>query len=156
VPIRSNTLSLHNIWFIVAEGNILSSSYYLRKHSSFWRHPLLLRWNYTRQKINWTEKYCDSLAILTDLGGHHKPPVWPNNNHSTVLQERDWSFFEHQIVLLPGRSNFKRAEISRLLKEEGREQFWPKKGNLLRTRKNLKNWQNFTTFRVNKMFSHRF
>jgi hypothetical protein len=33
----------------------------------------------------------------------------------------------------------KRAGISRLLKEKGREQFWPKKGNLRRTRKNLKN-----------------
>jgi hypothetical protein len=32
-----------------------------------------------------------------------------------------------------------------LLKEKGREQFWPKKGNLHRTRKNLKNGQNFTT-----------
>jgi hypothetical protein len=31
-----------------------------------------------------------------------------------------------------------------------------KKGNLCRTRKNLKNGQNFTTFRVNKMFSHMF
>jgi hypothetical protein len=41
------------------------------------------------------------------------------------------------------------------LKEKGREQFWPEKGNLRRTRKNLKNGQNFTTFRVNKMFSHK-
>jgi hypothetical protein len=41
----------------------------------------------------------------------------------------------------------------RLHKEKGREQFWPKKGNLRRTTKNLKN---FTTFRVNKMFSHKF
>jgi hypothetical protein len=40
--------------------------------------------------------------------------------------------------------------------EKGREQFWPKKGNLRRTRKNLKNGQNFTTFRVNKMLSHKF
>jgi hypothetical protein len=39
---------------------------------------------------------------------------------------------------------------------KGREKFWPKKGNLRRTRKNLKNEQNFTTFRVNKMFSHKF
>jgi hypothetical protein len=39
----------------------------------------------------------------------------------------------------------KRAGISRLLKEKGREQFWPKKGNLRRTRKNLKNGQNFTS-----------
>jgi hypothetical protein len=45
------------------------------------------------------------------------------------------------------------AGISRLHKEKGREQFWPKKGNLCRTRKNLKN---FTTFRINKMFSHKF
>jgi hypothetical protein len=29
-----------------------------------------------------------------------------------------------------------------LLKEKGREQFWPKKGNLRRTRKNVKNGQN--------------
>jgi hypothetical protein len=50
--------------------------------------------------------------------------------------------------------DFKRAEISRLLKEKDREQFWPKKGNLRRTMKNWKNGQNFTTFRVNKMFSH--
>jgi hypothetical protein len=33
------------------------------------------------------------------------------------------------------------AGISRLLEEKGREQFWPKKGNLGRTRKNLKNGQ---------------
>jgi hypothetical protein len=39
--------------------------------------------------------------------------------------------------------------MSRLLKEKGREQFWPKKGNLRRRTKNLKNGQNFTTFRVN-------
>jgi hypothetical protein len=52
--------------------------------------------------------------------------------------------------------DFKRAGTSRLLKEKGREQFWPKKGNLHCTMKNLKNGQNFTTFRVNKMFSHRF
>jgi hypothetical protein len=39
------------------------------------------------------------------------------------------------------------------LKEKGREQFWPKKGNLYRTRKNLKKGQKFTPFRVNKMFS---
>jgi hypothetical protein len=31
-----------------------------------------------------------------------------------------------------------------------------KKGNLRRTRKNLKNGQNYTTFWVNKMFSHMF
>jgi hypothetical protein len=47
------------------------------------------------------------------------------------------------------------AGISRL-KEKGREQFWPKKGNLHRTSKNLKNGQNFTPFWVNKMFSHTF
>jgi hypothetical protein len=34
-----------------------------------------------------------------------------------------------------------------------REQFWPKKGNLRRTRKT---GQNFTPFRVNKMFSLKF
>jgi hypothetical protein len=37
--------------------------------------------------------------------------------------------------------------------EKGREQSWLKKGNLRRTRKNLKNGQNFTPFWVNKMFS---
>jgi hypothetical protein len=35
--------------------------------------------------------------------------------------------------------DFIRAVISRLLKEKGREQFWPKKCNLRRTRKNMKN-----------------
>jgi hypothetical protein len=52
--------------------------------------------------------------------------------------------------------DFKRAGISRLLKEKGREQFLPKKGNLRRTRKNLKNGQNFNPFRVIKMFSLKF
>jgi hypothetical protein len=52
--------------------------------------------------------------------------------------------------------DFKRAGTSRLLKEKGREQFWPKKGNLHRTRKNLKNGQNFTPFWVNKMFYLKF
>jgi hypothetical protein len=52
--------------------------------------------------------------------------------------------------------DFKRAGISKLLKEKGREQFWPKKGNLHCTRKNLKNGENFTPFRVNKMFSLEF
>jgi hypothetical protein len=33
--------------------------------------------------------------------------------------------------------DFKKAGISRLLNEKGREQFWPKNGNLCRTRKNL-------------------
>jgi hypothetical protein len=46
--------------------------------------------------------------------------------------------------------------IRKILKEKGREQFWQKKGNLRRTTKNLKNGQNFTTFRVNKMYSHKF
>jgi hypothetical protein len=46
------------------------------------------------------------------------------------------------------------AGISRLLKEKGREKFWPKKGNLRRTRKNLKNGQNFTPFRVNKFLTY--
>jgi hypothetical protein len=49
----------------------------------------------------------------------------------------------HIIVFLPGF-------------QKGREQFWQKKGNLHRTMKNLKNGQNFTTFKVNKMFSHKF
>jgi hypothetical protein len=52
--------------------------------------------------------------------------------------------------------DFKRAGISGLLREKGRDQFWAKKGNLRRTRKNLKNGQNFTPFRVNKMLSHKF
>jgi hypothetical protein len=54
--------------------------------------------------------------------------------------------------------DFKRAGISRLHKENGREQFWPKKGNLCCTRKNFKNendGQNFTHIRVNKMISHK-
>jgi hypothetical protein len=38
------------------------------------------------------------------------------------------------LVLLPGFQ--KGRDISRLLDEKGREQFWPKKGNLRRTRKN--------------------
>jgi hypothetical protein len=45
-----------------------------------------------------------------------------------------------------------------ILKEKGREQFWPKKGNLCCTRKNFKNeknGQNFTPFRVNKMISNK-
>jgi hypothetical protein len=46
--------------------------------------------------------------------------------------------------------DFKRAGISRL-KEKGREQFWPKKG-----KEKLEKWTEFTTFRVNKMFSHKF
>jgi ribosomal protein L3 len=41
------------------------------------------------------------------------------------------------------------------LKKDG-EQFWPKKGNLRHTRKNLKNGQNFTPFWVNKMLSYMF
>jgi hypothetical protein len=49
--------------------------------------------------------------------------------------------------------DFKRAGISRLLKEKGSEQFWARKGNLCCTRKN---GQNFTPFRVNKMFSYKF
>jgi hypothetical protein len=35
-------------------------------------------------------------------------------------------------------------------------EFCAGKGNLLHTRKNLKNRQNFTPFRVNKMFSLKF
>jgi hypothetical protein len=42
--------------------------------------------------------------------------------------------------------DFKRAGISRLLKEKGREQFWPKKDNLRRTMKNLKKWTEFHYF----------
>jgi hypothetical protein len=54
------------------------------------------------------------------------------------------------IVLLPG---FQKGRVSRLIKEKGREQFGPKTGNLHRTRKN---GQNFTPFRVDKMFSLKF
>jgi hypothetical protein len=60
------------------------------------------------------------------------------------------------IVTMCFFQDFKRAGISRLLKEKSREQFWPEKSNLRRTRKNLKNGQNFTPFGVNKMFSHKF
>jgi hypothetical protein len=62
-------------------------------------------------------------------------------------------FQKTSVLILPFCQDFKRAGISRLLKEKGREQFWPKKGNLHRSRKNLKNGQNFTTYGVNKMFS---
>jgi hypothetical protein len=55
------------------------------------------------------------------------------------------------LVLLPGFQ--KGRDIKSSLREKGRAQFWPKKGNLRRTRKN---GQNFTPFRVNKMFSHKF
>jgi hypothetical protein len=48
-------------------------------------------------------------------------------------------------VVLPG---FQKGRDIRDFKEKGREQFWPKKGNLHRTRKNE---QNFTPFRVNKI-----
>jgi hypothetical protein len=50
-------------------------------------------------------------------------------------------------------AEFQKAMDIKLLKEKGMEQFWPKKGNLRRTRKN---GQNFTPFRVNKMFFHKF
>jgi hypothetical protein len=42
------------------------------------------------------------------------------------------------------------------LRKRAGSSFGQKKGNLHRTRKNLKNGQNFTAFRVNKMFSHKF
>jgi hypothetical protein len=42
------------------------------------------------------------------------------------------------------------------LRKRAGSSFGQKKGNLRRTRENLKNGQNFTTFRVNKMFSHKF
>jgi hypothetical protein len=53
-----------------------------------------------------------------------------------------------RIVLLPG------FQKGRDIKAKGREQFWPKKGNLPCARKNFtneKNGQNFTPFVVNKM-----
>jgi hypothetical protein len=49
-----------------------------------------------------------------------------------------------------------KGQGSSLLKEKGREQLWPKKGNLSRTRKNLKNEHNFTPFMVNNIFSLKF
>jgi hypothetical protein len=49
------------------------------------------------------------------------------------------------IVFLPGFQKGRDIEAS-----------WPKKGNLRHTRKNLKNLQNFTIFRVNKMCFHKF
>jgi hypothetical protein len=68
------------------------------------------------------------------------------NNHEDFMScdwsDLAWCFFQ----------DFKRTGLSRLLKEKGREQFWPKKVNLRRTRKKLKNGQNFTTFRVNNVF----
>jgi hypothetical protein len=54
------------------------------------------------------------------------------------------------ICVLWAHSGHSRKNGGQSVKEKGREQFWPKKGNLRRTRKN---WQNFTPFRVNKMFS---
>jgi hypothetical protein len=69
--------------------------------------------------------------------------------HQYTVQEFDelTLYKSSELVLLPG------FQKGRDIKAE---QFWPKKGNLHRTRKNLKNLQNFTTFRVNKMFSHMF
>jgi hypothetical protein len=47
---------------------------------------------------------------------------------------------------------------SRISKGQGYRGFLRKRAgsSLRRTRKNLKNGQNFITFRVNKMFSHKF
>jgi hypothetical protein len=56
-------------------------------------------------------------------------------------------------VFLPG---FQKGGISRLLKEKGREQFWPKKGQFVSYKEKLEKWTEFTIFRVNKMFSHKF
>jgi hypothetical protein len=53
-------------------------------------------------------------------------------------------------------SRISKGQGARLPEEKGREQFWPKKGNLRCTMKNLKNGQNFTLFSINKMFSHKF
>jgi hypothetical protein len=61
-----------------------------------------------------------------------------------------------QVVLLPG---FQKGRDIKASQGKGREQSWPKKGNLRRTRKNLKNrhyFTPFTSFRVNKMFSLKF
>jgi hypothetical protein len=54
-------------------------------------------------------------------------------------------------VLLPGFQKGRDIKASSV-EEKGREQFWPKKGYLRRTKK----FTDFTTFRVNKMFSHKF
>jgi hypothetical protein len=48
-------------------------------------------------------------------------------------------------VLLPGFQ--KGRDIKpRLLKEKGREKFWPKKGNLRRTRKNKNSYEHTNVF----------
>jgi hypothetical protein len=47
------------------------------------------------------------------------------------------------------------AGISRLLKEKGREQLWQKR-QFASYKEKLEKWTEFTTFRVNKMFSHKF
>jgi hypothetical protein len=41
---------------------------------------------------------------------------------------------------------------SERVKEKGREQFWPKKGQFVSYKEKLEKWTEFTTFRVNKMF----
>jgi hypothetical protein len=48
--------------------------------------------------------------------------------------------------------DFKRAGISRILKEKGREQFWQKTGQFALYKEKLEKWTEFTTFRVNKLF----
>jgi hypothetical protein len=58
--------------------------------------------------------------------------------------------FRYNIVLLPG---FQRGRDTKDSKGKGRGGVLAEKGNLRRTRKNLKNGHNFTPFRVNKMFS---
>jgi hypothetical protein len=54
------------------------------------------------------------------------------------------------LVFLPG------FQKGRDIKASAGSSFGKKNGNLCRTRKNLKNGQNLNTFRVNKMFSHKF
>jgi hypothetical protein len=46
-------------------------------------------------------------------------------------------------------SRISKGQGYRGFKEKGREQFWQKKGNLHRTRKNLKNGQNLRRTRKN-------
>jgi hypothetical protein len=54
---------------------------------------------------------------------------------------------------MPG---FQKGRDIKASERKGQGAFFAKKGSLRHTRKNLKNGQNFTHFRVNKMFSHKF
>jgi hypothetical protein len=63
-----------------------------------------------------------------------------------------WDFTSPDIVLLPG---FQKGR-DKASQGKGQGAVLAKKGNLRRTRKNLKNGQNFTHFWVNKMVSLKF